>query len=236
MKKIDQLIHTLDEKVDEEIKKDFYPISKKFRKYFAILSTTLLAVLFIIFLVKTAKEGPVQLATIIQSDIEQIEKVLVDIDTTCNILSFNYDNVRINFLTVEKFVGSTIGCLNLAYPGKWHGPYMQRNPTLQGKFYEVMRAKEGFYITPGQGVKLPNGQVIGKDFVITPDTIMTDLLADGGPMNYKGQELATKIEFKIGVWDNVLTQSSTVDKINSGLKEFNDAMPFTQAQTNTNVA
>ena len=132
MKKIDELMHTIDEKVDEEAKV-LKPISKELKKYFAIFSTVLLAVLFIIFLVKTTKEGPVQLATIIQSDIEQIEKVLIDIDTTCNILSFNYDNVRINFLTVEKFVGSTIGCLNLAYPGKWHGPYMQRNPTLQGK-------------------------------------------------------------------------------------------------------
>jgi hypothetical protein len=235
MKKIDQLMHVLDEKVDEEAK-TLRPISKKLKKYFAILSTVLLAVLFVIFLVKTAKEGPGQLTTIIQSDIEQIEKMLVDIDTTCNILSFNYDNVRINFLTVEKFVGSTIGCLNLAYPAKWHGPYMQRNPTLQGKFYEIVRAKEGFYIVPGQGVKLPTGQIFGKDFVITPNTVMADLITDGGPLNYKGQELVSKIEFKIGNWDSVYTQTSTINKINSGLKEFNDAMPFTQAQSDKKVA
>ncbi len=237
MKKLDELMHTLDEKVDAELgsvtKKG---PSKKFKKYFAIFSATVLVSLFIIFLVKTSKEGPVQLATIIQNDLEQIEKTLTDIDTTCNILSFNYDNVRINFFTVEKFVGSTIGCLNLAYPGKWHGPYMQRNPTLQGKFYEVMRVKEGFFITPGIGVKLPSGQVIGKDFVITPNTSMTDLLADGGPMNYKGQELARKIEFKIGDWNSVFTQTTTVDKINAGLKEFNEAMPFTQAQTSNKKA
>ena len=232
MKKIDELINTLDEKVDKEIG----PVSKKFRKYFAIFSATVLACLFIIFLVKTSKEGPLQLASIIQGDLEQIDKILTDIDTTCNILSFNYDNVRINFLTVEKFVGSTIGCLNLAYPGKWRGPYVQRNPTLQGKFYEVMRTREGFFITPGIGVKLPNHQIIGKDFVITPNTIMTDLLADGGPMNYKGQELARKIEFKIGDWNSVFTQTTTVDKINSALKEFNEAMPFTQSETSTKNA
>jgi hypothetical protein len=77
---------------------------------------------------------------------------------------------------------------------------------------------------------------LGKDFVITPNTVMTDLIANGGPLNYKGQELVSKIEFKIGDWDNVYTQTSTINKINSGLKEFNDAMPFTQAQTNTQKA
>ena len=65
---------------------------------------------------------------------------------------------------------------------------------------------------------------------------MTDLLADGGPMNYKGQELARKIEFKIGDWNSVFTQTTTVDKINSALKEFNSAMPFTQSETGTKNA
>lgn len=232
MKKLDELMNSFDEKVD----KKFGPVSKKVKKYFAIFSATVLLSFFVIFLVKTSKEGPAQLATIIENDLEQIENILTNIDTTCNILSFNYDNVRINFLTVEKFVGSTIGCLNLAYPGKWEGPYLQRNLTLQGKFYEVIRAKEGFFITPGDGVKLPNGQVIGKDFVITPNTLINDLLADDGPLNYKGQKLARKIEFKIGDWDSVFTQTSTVDKINSALKEFNEAMPFTQAQTSTKNA
>lgn len=232
MKKLDELINSIDEKVD----KKFGPISKKIRKYFAIFSATLLASLFVIFLVKTSKEGPAQLATIIQNDIEQIEKILTNIDTTCNILSFNYDSLRIDFFTVEKFVGSTIGCLNLAYPGKWEGPYMRRNPTLQGKFYEVIRAKDGFFIAPGLGVKLPNGQIVGKDFIITPKTSMTELLADDGPLSYKGQKLARKIEFKIGDWDSVFTQTTTVDKINTALKEFNDAMPFTKLETGTQHA
>jgi hypothetical protein len=232
MKKLDEIINSLDRKVD----KNFGPITKKLKQYFTVFSATVIASLFVIFLVKTSKEGPFQLAAIIENDLEQIEKVLTNIDTTCNILSFNYDSLLINFFTVEKFVGSTIGCLNLAYPGKWEGPYMQRNPTLQGKFYEVTRTKEGFFITPGVGVKLPNGQIIGKDFVITTNTSMNDLLLDDGAMNFKGQKLARKIEFKIGDWDSVFTQTTTVDKINSALKEFNDAMPFTQSETHTKSA
>lgn len=224
MKKLDELIDTLDKKVD----KQFGPISKKTKKYFTIFSISILASLFIIFLVKTTKEGPVQLATIIQNDIEQIQNVLTKIDTNCNILSFNYDNIRINFLTVEKFVGSTVGCLNLAYPGKWTGPYVQRNPTLQGKFYEVARAKEGFFIIPGHGVKLPNKQILGKDFEITPNTSMNDLIKENAPLNFKGQILIGKIEFKIGDWKSAFTQTTTIDKINSALKEFNEAIPFTK--------
>ena len=70
MKKLDELINSFDEKVD----KKFGPISKKIRKYFTIFSATVLVCLFVIFLVKTSKEGPVQLASIIGNDLEQIEK------------------------------------------------------------------------------------------------------------------------------------------------------------------
>ena len=70
------------------------------------------------------------------------------------------------FLTnpVKSFEGSEVGSLNLAYPKKWQGPYLGDNPTFQGKAYQIIRTKNGYFVTPGDGIMLPNGLVIGRDF------------------------------------------------------------------------
>ncbi len=224
MKNLDKLMTDIDKTVDKKFKFSF----KGFKKYFTIFSTTVLVGLLAIFLFRTSKDQPLHLSTIIKNDLEQIEKTLSKIDKECNILNILYNNVRIDFLNVEKFSGSTVGCLNLAYPQKWMGPYLQRNPTLQGKFYEIVKTREGFFLMPGSGVKLPNGLILGKNIKITPKTQMSDLIVDGGPLNYKGQALTIRLKFKIGDWDPVLTQTTTVDKINTALKEFNEAISFTK--------
>lgn len=232
MKNLDKMMNEIDKTVD----KKFGLTSKKLLKHFTIFSVALISVLFIIFLVKTAKDKPYQLAAIIESDLKIIEESLNKIDKECNILGFNYDNVRVDFLNVKAFSGSSVGCINLAYPKKWQGPYVPRNPTLQGKFYEIIRAKDGIYLTPGMGITLPNGLVMGQDVKITPDTKISELISSGGPLNYNGKSLVIKIKFKIGDWDGILTQTTTVDKINSALKEFNEAISLTQSETNTKVA
>jgi hypothetical protein len=230
MKNLDKLMTEIDKTVDKKFKFS----SKNFKKYFAIFSTTVLVGLLAIFLFKTSKDQPIHLSTIIKNDLEQIEKTLSKIDKECNILSILYNNVRVDFLNVEKFSGSTIGCLNLAYPQKWQGPYLPRNPSLQGKFYEIVKAQEGFFLIPGSGVKLPNGLALGKNIKITAKTQMSELIMEGGPLNYKGQALATRLKFKIGDWDAVLTQTTTVDKINTALKEFNEAISFTKLDSTQN--
>lgn len=120
-------------------------------------------------------------------DLVQLDDIFKRIHETCNIISIDGSKSSINFLTVEKFVGSEVGPLNFAYPQKWQGPYVQDNPTTQGKEYQIVRGKDGIFIMPGDGVKLPSGKVIGTDIVIDNATditalIATDLQFDGAPL------------------------------------------------------
>jgi hypothetical protein len=224
MKKLDDLMHDFDKSVDKKIN----PFLNSFKKHFTTVSTGVLILLLLIFFVKVIREKPFHLTAIIANDINQIENILNQIDKDCNILSLNSDKIPVDFLNVEKFSGSTVGCLNLAYPIKWTGPYMHRNPTLQSKFYEICKTKDGCYIVPGQGVKLPNGLIIGKDFVINNKTNMENLIQANGPLNYKGEVVVRKIQFKIGDWDNPITKDANkLEKINDTLKEFNQAFSFT---------
>lgn len=232
MKKLDNLMHNVDKSFDKVIT----PTLMSLKKYFPTISTVGLIILMTVFFIKVITDKPYHLTAIIKNDLNEIEKVLNEIDKNCNILSFNLDNIPVDFLNIEKFAGSTVGCMNLAYPSKWAGPYMRRNPTLQGRFYEICKTKDGVFVVPGHGVKLPNKQIRDKTFVINTSTSMNDLIKDGGPLNYKGEILALKITFKIGDWDNPLSKvkvsQEKIEKINEALTEFNQAFSFT---CNSNV-
>lgn len=225
MKKLDNFVHDIDVTFDKNVS----PTLMSMKKYFPTISTIILVSLMSIFFIKIIVDKPYHLTAIIKSDLTEINKILTNIDKNCNILSFGLDNVPVDFLNIKSFSGSTVGCLNLAYPAKWSGPYMDRNPTLQGKLYEICKTKDGLYILPGHGVKLPNGFICGKNFVINTTTSINELIKEGGPLNYKGEILAIKITFKIGDWDNPLTKVSEdkFEKVNAALKEFNQAFSFT---------
>lgn len=217
--------------IDKSFDKSITPTLVSMKKYFPAISTIILATLMIIFFVKIIVDKPYHLVAVIKNDLKEIEKVLNEIDKNCNILSFNNDNIPVDFLNIKTFSGSTVGCMNLAYPAKWTGPFMRRNPTFQGKFYEICKTKDGLFIVPGHGVKLPNGLIRDKHFVINTTTSMNDIIKVGGPLNYKGEILAIKITFKIGDWDSPLTKTKVseekLEKINDALKEFNQAFTFT---------
>jgi len=227
MKKIDNFMHDIDKSFDKSIN----PVLLSMKKYFPAISTITLVTLMSIFFIKIIVDKPYQIVASIKNDLKEIEKVLNEIDKNCNILSFNNDNIPVDFLNIQKFAGSTVGCMNLAYPAKWTGPYMRRNPTFQGKFYEICKTKDGIYIVPGHNVKLPNGLTRDKHFVINTTTSMSELIKEGGVLNFKGEVLAIKITFKIGDWDSPLTKNKVsedkLEKFNEALKEFNQAYSFT---------
>lgn len=227
MKKIDNLMHDIDKSFDKNVN----PILLSMKKYFPAISTITLITLMLVFFIKIMVDKPYHIVAVIKSDMNEIEKTLNEIDKDCNILSFNNENIPVDFLNIKTFEGSTVGCMNLAYPAKWAGPYMRRNPTFQGKFYEICQTKDGFYIVPGHNVKLPNGLVRDKDFVINKTTSMTELAKQDGALNFKGEILAIKLNFKIGDWDSPFTKNKIsedkIEKFNAALKEFNQAYSFT---------
>lgn len=224
MKKLDKMMHELDESVDHVVE----PVWRRLHKYFALFSSTVLLLLFGLFVFRIFNSRSDVMASMMAEDLERIERALALIDKRCNILDVRPESAVIDFLTVTKFTGSTVGSLNLAHPKKWQGPYCKQNPTIQDHFYEIVRAKDGYYIVPGHGVTLPNKLVMGADIVITPEVGVAAMLQPGGRLNHQGEMLAVRLPFTIGDWDPPHLEKDSVEKINDMIKEFNEAMPFAQ--------
>lgn len=223
MKKIDEVIKTLDAQIDKHVA----PAKMFLKKYFTLFSSTLLLMLAAIFVFRLMNNKPYFMASVMSEDLAKLSKIFQQIDETCNILSVSRERCTVDFLTVEKFVGSEIGCLNLAFPENWKGPYVPVNPRFQEQHYELISVDEGLFIVPGNKVKLPTGYIMGKDIVISRTTPMKKLIASGGMLNYKGQALASHLTFKVGDWDGRPVKQEQLDKVNSMLQEFNEAMSFT---------
>lgn len=129
------------------------------------------------------------------TDIELLGSTFKKIDETAVILEFNSPKSVINFLNIKKdgFVGSEVGPMNLVHPQKWNGPYLRDNPMIDNKEYQVIKTAEGYYVVPGDGVKLPNGKIMGTDVIIDRSTLMKELISDGGDLNYKNRPLGAFI-------------------------------------------
>ena len=231
MKFLNQLFRVWDKKTDK-IEKESLPFVKK---YFPIFSSVFLGLLFVGLIFKIYKSKPVFEVSVISRDLKIIVESLNEIDKACSILSFKHDRNYVDFLNVEKFVSSEVGCLNLVKPKNWQGPYVQDNPTMQGKLYEILKAKDGFFVVPGTGVKFSNDFIMGKDIQITVETIVADLLKEGGALNYEGQPLALRLDFTIGDWGKeelIETEEAPwIESVARDMAEFNSAMPFTNNES-----
>jgi|SRR5579862_658032 len=131
----------------------------------------------------------------ITQDLKTLQVHFHTINNRCVITGFDHVKNPINFLTVKSFAGSQVGSMNLARPACWQGPYVQANLTAQGKEYQVVHAKDGYFILPGDGVILPTRKVMGKDVVVDETVAVQPLLAT--EFTYKGKPFAVKLN--IGV-------------------------------------
>ncbi len=129
-------------------------------------------------------------------NVSELAQIFKKIDETCGILSFEHEKNYIDFLTVERFVGSEVGAMNLIHPEKWEGPYLKDNPTIQEKYFIVLDNANGYYIAPGDGVTLANGKIIGTDIILAKDTNLEDLLNDGNDLLFEGKPLVQKFKDK----------------------------------------
>ncbi len=215
-------MHDFDERVDHVM----LPLWRRAQKYFVLFSSSLLLVLLPVFVFKIFNSRSSVVTMAIRDDLAIIEKALGEIDKTCNILSIRPGGGVIDFLTVEKFTGSSIGMLNLAHPRRWKGPYVKVNPSLRGHMYEIVSTKEGYFILPGKNVRLPNKLLMGKDIVLSHDSAVTIMMQPGGRLNFQGQPLAKRLGFSVGDWDASHIEKDTLGKINDIITEFNQSMPF----------
>lgn len=127
------------------------------------------------------------------SDIVLLAGLFEQINNDCTILSFDGQKNPINFLTVGSFAGSEVGSMNLVHPERWRGPYLHDNAAIQGIEYQIVRTDAGYFIVPGEGVKLPNGQIIGKDLHLDATADIAKLVQEGQALNFKGKPLAVQI-------------------------------------------
>ncbi len=223
MKRFEEIIERIDYRVD----KSFGSFFTKIARHFSIFSSVILLVLLGLFIYKVMHHRAYYLSSVIEQDVNNIAKILASIDKDCSILSLSGEHLPINFLTVKSFVGSSVGGLNLAYPQKWQGPYLQVNPTHQQRFYELVQTHEGLFLLPGLGISLPSGLVMGRDVKPGFDVSIKKMLEKGGALNHDGSLLGLQLNFKVGEWDPKLKASkSTVERVNVFINEFNQAMPF----------
>jgi hypothetical protein len=127
----------------------------------------------------------------ITQDLQTLQVVFNKINSSCVITGFDNEKNQINFLTVAAFAGSQVGSMNVENPAGWQGPYMQENLTAQGKEYQIVHAKDGYFILPGDGVVLPTHKIMGQDVTVSGRVAVQPLLAT--EFTYKGKPLAVQV-------------------------------------------
>lgn len=159
-----------------------------------LITASLLAILFAIAMYRYYTQMETITNDIIVDHVEELADIFKKIDKECQIIGFEHEKNYIDFLNVGTFKGSEVGSMNLAYPSNWQGPYLKTNPTVQDTLYTVVVAKTGYYVTPGDGIVLANGKVIGKDIIINKDSDFDALLNDPEALLYNNQPMARKFK------------------------------------------
>lgn len=130
---------------------------------------------------------------LIAEHVEELRSIMHKINADCTIMQVTRAPAAIDFLTVKSFAGQEVGPLQLMHPEKWQGPYLAQNLVVQGKAYEIIKNREGYYIVPGAGVRLAGGKVIGKDIIFTYDLDIETLINNKGGLEFEGRPLAVRL-------------------------------------------
>ncbi len=130
---------------------------------------------------------------LIADHVVQLQQIFKGINERCKITAFRHKKDHLDFLNVISFAGSVVGPMNLLEPQNWEGPYLEESLTIGGVEYQIVGTKTGYYIVPGDGVKLSNGLVIGKSLMITPQSNIEQMIRDPQALMSNNRELAAKI-------------------------------------------
>lgn len=158
-----------------------------------IVAASVFLLLLVVSFADLLYESKVDVGMSIAQDVAILRDVFHRIHRDCTIIDFDNQKNSINFLTVAQFVGSEVGPMNLVYPKKWKGPYVKENPTMQKVAYQVVVTNKGFFVTPGDGVKLPNGKIVGKDIVLDKNADIPALMRDPQALLFKDRPLAAQL-------------------------------------------
>jgi len=164
------------------------------RYYYGIIGVSAVGLIVVLSFINLWYRSRQDAGTIIAHDIVLLRDIFHKIHQDCGIIDFDAQKNPINFLNVEKFSGSEVGPMNLMYPDRWKGPYLQDNPTIYHIAYQVVSTKNGYFIMPGDGVCLPNKKVIGTDIIVDKKTDIEAMIQDNTLLRYQDQPLAARLE------------------------------------------
>ena len=60
--------------------------------------------------------------------------------------------------------------------------------------YQIVSTRNGYFITPGDGVILPNKKVIGKDIIFDKNADIQKMMEDPHTLLYKDKPLAAHLD------------------------------------------
>ena len=168
------------------------------RFFFPSITTFIILILLGITFLNWRSSSKRDVGHYIAQDVSRLSTIFEDINNTAGILGFDRQKNEINFLNIKKdgFVGSELGSMNLMYPAKWQGPYENEMPRIQEEDYMIVHTKKGYFITPGEGVQLPNGMVIGDDIILDEDADIEHMMHNEDLLSYDGRPLAAKITIR----------------------------------------
>ena len=157
-----------------------------------ILTIVIFIVLFIFSILHLLKQSRTFSDQLIVDEVQRLSTIFQKIDGECKIIGFRHQKNYIDFLTIERFAGTTseVGAMDLMLPKNWHGPYVQENPVVQEKLYQIVRTKKGYFIAPGDGVKLSSGKTVGVDIVLDESADIKGLVNDPKGLQFQGKPLA----------------------------------------------
>lgn len=173
------------------------------RSYMPVLLIILFVCLFIFVSLRYIAQARRYDDRLIADNIQKLAQIFKNIHECCKIIEFEHKRNYIDFLTVEKFEGNRVGAMSLEYPERWQGPYLYQPMLSDGKEYEILHTKNGYYIVPGLGVRLSNEKTIGQDILLNPDTDIEALIKDPQGLSSQNKPLAARIEVSPGYQDIV---------------------------------
>jgi hypothetical protein len=173
------------------LSKYYIYIEKIRKKIILILLYSITFLILFVLLVKYFQKNTQNDDNKIAKHLEELKTIFYNIDKDCKIINIKGKKNNINFLNTISFKGHQVGPLILENPLKWKGPYLNNNYEIQYIEYQIIKTKYGIFITPGEGVKLSNGKIIGENINIKETDNEYNIKAQ---LRIKGKNLFFKLK------------------------------------------
>lgn len=128
-------------------------------------------------------------AGVVRADLSHIAAALTAFERDCGLTAVLPGMHSLHFLTSASRPTDELAGFCVQHANNWRGPYINKVPVVQGYPYSLLKVAQGIFIVPSQGVHLPKGQVVGKDFFWIDSLDIAALSAPGGILAHHGEPI-----------------------------------------------